>query len=91
MENKIMEQFSWKLYRKKALLKKLERSIDLTRCNPDYQIAHPKECQDNPDHKRICHPDAIARIEHQHQKIVNNSIIPQIKRPRRFNRLVPER
>ncbi len=75
--------------KQKALAKQLDRAIHLARTNIDYQVAHPNECRDNPDHKILakCHPEAEKRITKKVLKIQHLSIRPHPKFVQsRFNR-----
>ncbi len=89
VDQNIPRGFSWPKQTQKALLHQLQRSIDLARTNPDYQIKHPNECRNNPDRKVLkeCHPDARKRICEEHEKILSLATVPDVDRPQRLNRL----
>ncbi len=78
----------WEKQKVKALKHQLQRAIHLARCNPDYQIDHPNECRNNPDHKILkeCHPEAKKRIEKLVMKKQHFSEVPNVERPHRYNR-----
>ncbi len=78
--------FNWKWAKERAIIKQLERSIHLTRCNPDYQIAHPQECRDNPDNENICHPEAKRRITKDMLHKQQRAIVPPVERPKRLSK-----
>ncbi len=81
--------FTWKKACQRALDKKRYRAIQLARCNPDYKIAHPNECRDNPENKILlhCHPEAEKRIIEEHEKMLKLAIVPPVERPQRLNKL----
>ncbi len=80
--------FNWKKATARALQKQYYRSIQLARTNITYQLEHPNECRDNPDHKLLdhCHPEAQKRILEKHEKILSQSVVPVVDRPVRLNR-----
>ncbi len=80
--------FTWPKQRKKALLKAKYRAIHLARTNPDYQIAHPSECRENPENKILpcCHPEAEKRIDKKYETIFRAAQVPTVDRPKRLNR-----
>ncbi len=81
--------FTWDKQRKKALKHQFTRSIHLARTNIDYQVEHPNECRDNPDHKVLadCHPEAQKRLLLKHEKLLLLSVVPAVDRPTRLNRV----
>ncbi len=81
--------FNWKKATTRALQHQLTRAIHLARCNPDYQIKYPNECRDNPESKILaeCHVDAQKRIIDSHEKILKNSVVPVVDRPKRFSKV----
>ncbi len=80
--------FNWPKAIHRALEKKKHRAIHLARTNPDYKIAHPNECRDNPENKILlcCHPEAEKRITEEHIKMIKLSVVPTVERPKRLNR-----
>ncbi len=81
--------FTWAKQCEKALQHKETRAIHLARTNPDYQMKYPNECRDNPEKKVLtcCHPEATKRILEEHEKILRLSIVPDVERPKRLNRV----
>ncbi len=79
----------WDKQKKRILAKNLENSIHLARCNPDYQLLHPNECRENPEHHVLsqCHPEAHKRICHQYETFLQKSLMPKPKYiQERFNK-----
>ncbi len=72
-----------------ALKHKLQRSIDLSRTNLDYQIKYPAETRVNPMKDRLleCHPEAKKRIVREHEKFLRGSVVPAVIRPKRLSRV----
>ncbi len=81
--------FSWTKAIDRHYETELIRAIHEARTNPDYQIAHPNECKNNPDRKILkeCHPDAILRIKHECEVRRRNVLPPNVERPARLNRV----
>jgi len=80
---------SWRHCIERALKHQLYRAIHLCRTNPDYQLRFPAEIKQNPDKKVLSVPtsEANKRILHEHEVRVRNNIVPQVERPKRFNRV----
>ncbi len=80
----------WERQQSKSLSKKLYRSIQLCRCNPDYQIKYPNEFRDLNKYASInkLHPEAMKRINHEHEVRLKMSTMPTVIRPVRLNRNV---
>ncbi len=85
----ISSGFNWRKATDRALDTRLRRAISLARCNPDYQLKYPNECRDNPtnEYVRHCHPEAEKRIIKEHMIILRKSLVPQVEKPVRFNRV----
>ncbi len=80
--------FNWHKATERALQHQYVRAIHLARTNTDYQIKYPSECRDNPDKKILlhCHLEAKKRIDHDHENILSNAMVPVVERPQRVNR-----
>ncbi len=78
----------WEHRKKVAIDTQLRRAIHLARCNIDYQVKHPNECRDNPEHKLLkkCHPEAEKRIRKDMEKLQARAEMPTVERPKRLNR-----
>ncbi len=81
--------FNWKKATDRALKHQYTRAIHLARCNPDYQIKYPSECRENPESLVLpeCHVEASKRILHDHEKILKNSLVPTVDRPKRLSKV----
>ncbi len=81
--------FNWKKATDRALAHQYVRAIHLARCNPDYQIKYPNECRENSESKILaeCHVDAQKRILNEHEKILKNSLVPTVERPKRLSKV----
>ncbi len=77
----------WEKHREKGLNKRLQRSIHQARTNIDYQIKHPNEKPASGQIKKEPHADAKKRIQDQQIKILKNSNVPTIVRPKRINKI----
>ncbi len=77
----------WAKQNTKALAKAKYRATRQSITNIDYQIKYPNECRNNPDNRKgVCHPDAIKRITHEHEKRIQTVQVPKVIRPARTNR-----
>ncbi len=79
--------FNWKKATERALRKQLYRARVLSQTNVTYQIKYPNECKDYPDRAIKCHPEAYKRILEEHEKILKNSMVPIVDRPKRLSRV----
>ncbi len=81
---------SWDYSIKRALAKKLYRSIHLCRCNPDYKLKHPSEARLDPKNHNCSkvNVEAEKRIIHEHELHVKLNTAPTVIRPKRLNRSV---
>ncbi len=77
--------FTWKKACARALKKQLYRAEQLARTNITYQIKYPNECRDITPGK--CHPEAEKRILADHEKILQNSMVPTVERPKRLSKV----
>ncbi len=81
--------FNWKKATDRALKHQLERAIHLARCNIDYQVKYPNECRQNAENRVLfeCHVEAHKRILECHEKILKNSLVPTVDRPKRLSKV----
>ncbi len=81
--------FNWKKATERALNHQLVRAIHLARCNPDYQIKYPSEVRENPESLLLpcCSKEAEKRIIADHEKILKNSLVPTVDRPKRLSKV----
>ncbi len=77
--------FNWQKATTRALKHQLYRAEKLARTNITYQLKYPNECRDNTSGK--CHPEAEKRILEEHEKILKNSMVPVVDRPKRLSRV----
>ncbi len=81
--------FNWHKATERAIQHQYYRAIHLARTNPDYQVDFPNECRDNPEKKVLnhCHIEAKKRLDHRHEQILRNAMVPVVERPERLNRI----
>ncbi len=85
----ISSGFNWQKATDRALKHQLQRAIALARTNLDYQTKYPNECRENSERKVLlnCHTEAEKRIVELHEKILKNSLVPTVDRPKRLSKV----
>ncbi len=78
---------SWHHSLHKAKEKKIYRSVILAKTNDDYRMKYPSEAKDciKTTFKQP-HPEAIKRIEHDHDLMCQLRLVPAVERPHRWSR-----